>query len=177
MALPKKDRQPSPIFTFDIKNQLRQAVDDAVNRPAAYTNAIVEEFKKHQPMNFDVPVVISRRATGKTSALVHFVGERTLILPETESIAVVCPTDDIASEFSHHFNKHFPTLKYPTICNAKNPVALRAHKFAEVYIEEFFLIHQRDLHNLLTYTFDPANSPIIIGVGTIELPTTISIQI
>jgi hypothetical protein len=166
----KRDRD-RPLTGEAIRIKLREAVNDAESRPVSTSESVVVDMFRKQPLNFEIPVVISRRASGKTTGLVHFIAERTLVLSEDEKLAVVCPTDDIASEFSHHFNTHFPTLKYPTICTAKSVSALRGQKFREVYIEEFFLIPKHQLRDML-----PPDS-LIIGVGTVEEPTTISVRL
>jgi hypothetical protein len=123
--------------------------------------------------NRDIPVVISQRATGKTYGLVHFVGERTLILPEGEEIAILTPNHNIADRFEDEFKRHFPTLKVPYITHpSRVPSAFCGRSFREVYIEEFFLIEKSVLHALPSL-----NTKVVVGLGTIETPTTISIRV
>jgi hypothetical protein len=157
----------------EIRAQLRAAVQDIECRPVA-TNAVEESFRKHQSLNRDIPVVLCRRASGKTTGLVHFIAERVLLLPEDDSIAVVCPDENIAMEFSNHYNKHFPTLRYPRIVTPRTIGAFRGEpKLKEIYIEEFFLTPKRELSELLL----GVTAGIILGVGTVEYPTTLSVRI
>ncbi len=158
-------QRPRVLCTTEIKNQLREIVQDAERRPYS-------DWSVSTP-NRDIPVVISQRATGKTYGLVHFVGERTLILPEGEEIAILTPNHNIADRFEDEFKRHFPTLKVPYITHSSRvPSAFCGRSFREVYIEEFFLIEKRVLHDLPSL-----NTKVVVGLGTIETPTTISIRV
>lgn len=152
--------------THSIKQQLRAAVEAALNRPQSA--ALLPSLNRR------VPVVVTNRATGKTTALVLFVGERTLVVPSDEAIAVMVPTKEIGLEFLNQFTYHFPTLTPPLVATPRAFRDFAGLKIKEVYIEEFFILSPEDLH------FVCSSLPVaaaVVGVGTIEYPTTITISV
>lgn len=149
---------------FEIKNQLRDIVRDKEQRPRS--------SKEVDGSYRDLPVVVTKRAAGKTTGLVHFIGERILILPESETIGVLTPTEGVALEFLQQFRTHFPTLQEPTIIPIEEAMyRLSGRKFREIYVEEVFLMPTNRLSEVC------AHFPVIAAVGTIEAPTTITIRV
>jgi hypothetical protein len=115
-------------------------------------------------------VIVTRRASGKTTGLVYFIGERTLV-DSNADLGVIVPTEDIGREFIHQFEMAFPTLPLPCILPASRIKFHHGHKFTEVYVEEVFLIKDYDLRDACDLF------PVVAGVGTIEFPTTITIRV
>ena len=149
------------ITVTEIMKQLREIVQTREHRPHA----------AHETLSItrDLPVVVTKRQTGKTIGLVYFVGERTLLLPDA-NLCVIVPNEDIGVEFIYQFNTHFPMLKAPTLISIGDAMSrLRGNKFHEIYVEEVFLIQTELLFEVC------ASYPVIAGVGTIELPTTIRV--
>lgn len=142
--------------TSEIRNQLRQIQWDRANHPSS--------------PNKDLPVVVTRRASGKTTGLVYFIGERTLV-DSNADLGVIVPTEDIGREFGRRFETSFPTLPAPCILPASRIKFHHGHKFTEVYIEEVFLIKEYDLRDACEIF------PVVAGVGTIETPTTITLRV
>ena len=152
-------------FTSEIKKQLREIVLTQDNRPRSSKELTVS-------INRHLPVVVTKRAAGKTTGLVHFIGERTLVLPETETIGVLCPTEAIAREFLHQFKTHFPTLQEPLVYPIEDAMLrLSGKRFHEIYMEEVFLMHIDRLSDVCVHF------PVVAGVGTIEAPTTVTIRV
>jgi len=152
--------------TFHIKSQLRDILQTTLNRPRS-----TEEWRT-QPLNCSLPIVVTRRASGKTTALAQFVGERILQLDDSQHVAVLVSTENMGLEFLKNYETFFPLLRLPIIANALHVNStLRGFHIVEAYIEEVFSFSEEVLHNACT------NFPVIAGVGTIEQPTTITIQL
>lgn len=120
-------------------------------------------------------VVSSRRAIGKTEALLQFVGERTLAMPSfKDRIGIVCPNDDIAYRFQGLWLAAFPLLRCPLIVPVGSQPEpdryLRGENLKELYAEECFLIPRRAMA-LLSQVY-----PLVAGVATIETPTAIRVN-
>ena len=155
------------VSTTEIRKQLRDIVLTRENRPRSS-----REDAMTAPINRDLPVIVTRRASGKTTGLVHFIGERTLLLPESETIGVLCPTEGIVQEFLHQFKTHFPTLQEPVVLTIDRAMdRMVGRKFHEVYAEEVFLMYTDRLSEVC------AHFPVVAGVGAIEAPTTITIRV
>lgn len=151
--------------TGEIRKQLRQIQWDRASRPTSTLTDLMQSSP-----NKDLPIVVTRRASGKTTGLVYFLGERTLIQPEA-SFGVIVPTEEIGVRFAHVFESTFPTLTEPHIIIASRLKYHQGQRFTEVYIEEVFGLKEQDL-------FDACHQfPVVAGVGTIEMPTTITIRV
>jgi len=113
----------------------------------------------------------SERATGKTTALVQFVAERTLILPYSDEnkIGVVTPSQDLAHRFEEQFTENFPTLRQPLVLPFSSD-HLRGNKIAEVYAEEIFLIPYRSIREIADHF------KFIAGVGTLQSIVSLNIK-
>jgi hypothetical protein len=118
----------------------------------------------------------SERQTGKTTALVQFVAERTLILPYSDEnlIAVLTPNLDIARRFEEQFIANFPTLRCPIVSDVGKSedfeYSLQGHKIHEVYAEEMFLIPCRRIHEIAdAFKF-------VAGVGTLQSIVSLNIK-
>ena len=146
--------------TVQIKQQLR----DIFNRPNTINNQYISN---------DLPIVVTRRASGKTTGLVQFVGERLLQLDdENQNVAVIVPNESIGARFLREFETFFPLLNPPYVASASDQShLLKGLKVKEVYIEEVFAIPECHLSDLCS------QFPVIAGVGTIEQPTTITIRV
>jgi hypothetical protein len=167
-----KDLNPERIAkvwnsTAEIKNQLRDIVLTRENRPCSSKESVLTSSP-----NYDLPVVVTKRQSGKTMGLAHFIGERTLILSETDTIGVVTPTENIGMEFLRQFRTHFPTLKEPVVVPISSAsTRLHGHRFREIYVEEVFAINPSLLSDIC------AHYPVVAAIGTIEAPTTITIRV
>lgn len=115
-------------------------------------------------------VIHSDRASGKTTGLVQFVAERTLILPYEKKILVIAPNLDIARRFEGQFRDDFPKLRVPDFVTFQREtgscIAARfsGREYEEVYIEEVFLIRCETVEAIRLYF----KYKYIAGVGTLE---------
>jgi hypothetical protein len=152
----------APVVASEIRNQLREVVSGITGAPTCSIPT------KQRSPSVNIPVVVSLRASGKTTGLVHFVGERTLLTSDETIIAVAAPTQAIMEEFNRQFRTHFPTLRQPMYVTGKvASERLRGQKVAELYLEEIFLFKKGDIRDLFPC------APVVVGVGSIEQPRTI----
>ena len=162
----------APSGTTEIVRQLRNIVTTGENRPRSSKEDVMSA-----PINSELPVVVTRRASGKTTGLVYFIGERTLLLSESDTIGVLCPNEGVAREFLYRFKYHFPTLKEPVVLTIDRGMSMMVgRKFHEVYAEEVFMMYTD--YRLSTHLSEVcAHFPVVAGVGTIEAPTTILLKV
>jgi hypothetical protein len=115
--------------------------------------------------------VHSDRQTGKTTALIQFVAERTLILPYSDEnkIAVVVPDQNFVRRFEDQFTANFPTLRQPLVFPASSD-HLQGQKIHEVYAEEIFLIPCRRIAEIAEH-FN-----FVAGVGTLQSIVSLNIK-
>jgi hypothetical protein len=126
-------------------------------------------------MHRDVPIVLAQRAQGKTTGLALFIGERILTSEAERKIMVIFPTELIMEEFRKTFEKHFPTLQGPRLASIRNS-SLRGEHYDEVYLEEVLLFKPDELHQALHNNVG-YNPKILVGIGSIQTPTTVTLRV
>jgi hypothetical protein len=148
---------------YDIKEKLREIVR-------------YRESKADHGLGAILPNAVNAdRAQGKTTALVQFVAERTLMLGPLDKIVVLAPTEDIAYNFNRVYERNFPTLRVPIILsigteNAPAELNLRGiNNIKEVYAEEMFLMDHKRVAQF------KEQFGLTAGVGTLPRPVILSI--